>query len=299
MQVFYSDKYSLPLGEHVFPAAKYRLTKQRLLEQAICAEADFVEPARALDEEIALVHTPEYIDKLKHGTFSDAELTRMEVPYSAALVEAFRVAAGGTIAACRQALRGSCAVTLCGGFHHAFPDHGEGFCLINDVAVAIRTLQRSDLMRRALTVDCDVHHGNGTAEVFRQDPSVFTLSIHQRDNYPYIKPPSDIDIHLEDRTCDETYLLRLGQGLASALGAFRPDLIVYLAGADPYEQDQLGGLALTMEGLRRRDRLVFETARNAGIPVAVTLAGGYARKVDDTIAIHVNTVRTAREIFVG
>ena len=299
MQVFYSDKYSLPLGEHVFPAAKYRLTKQRLLEQAICAEADFVEPGRALDEEIALVHTLEYIDKLKHGRFSDAELTRMEVPYSAALVEAFRVAAGGTIAACRQALRGSCAVTLCGGFHHAFPDHGEGFCLINDVAVAIRTLQRSDVIRRALTVDCDVHHGNGTAEVFRQDPSVFTLSIHQRDNYPYIKPPSDIDIHLEDRTCDETYLLRLGQGLASALGAFRPDLIVYLAGADPYEQDQLGGLALTMEGLRRRDRLVFETARNAGIPVAVTLAGGYARKVDDTIAIHVNTVRTAREIFVG
>ena len=299
MQVFYSDKYSLPLGEHVFPAAKYRLTKQRLLEQAICAEADFVEPARALDEEIALVHTLEYIDKLKHGRFSDAEFTRMEVPYSAALVEAFRVAAGGTIAACRQALRGSCAVTLCGGFHHAFPDHGEGFCLINDVAVAIRTLQRSDVIRRALTVDCDVHHGNGTAEVFRQDPSVFTLSIHQRDNYPYIKPPSDIDIHLEDRTCDETYLLRLGQGLASALGAFRPDLIVYLAGADPYEQDQLGGLALTMEGLRRRDRLVFETARNAGIPVAVTLAGGYARKVDDTIAIHVNTVRTAREIFVG
>ena len=299
MQVFYSDKYSLPLGEHVFPAAKYRLTKQRLLEQAICAEADFVEPGRALDEEIALVHTLEYIDKLKHGRFSDAEFTRMEVPYSAALVEAFRVAAGGTIAACRQALRGSCAVTLCGGFHHAFPDHGEGFCLINDVAVAIRTLQRSDVIRRALTVDCDVHHGNGTAEVFRQDPSVFTLSIHQRDNYPYIKPPSDIDIHLEDRTCDETYLLRLGQGLASALGAFRPDLIVYLAGADPYEQDQLGGLALTMEGLRRRDRLVFETARNAGIPVAVTLAGGYARKVDDTIAIHVNTVRTAREIFVG
>ena len=299
MQVFYSDKYSLPLGEHVFPAAKYRLTKQRLLEQAICAEADFVEPGRALDEEIALVHTLEYIDKLKHGRFSDAEFTRMEVPYSAALVEAFRVAAGGTIAACRQALRGSCAVTLCGGFHHAFPDHGEGFCLINDVAIAIRTLQRSDLMRRALTVDCDVHHGNGTAEVFRQDPSVFTLSIHQRDNYPYIKPPSDIDIHLEDRTCDETYLLRLGQGLASALGAFRPDLIVYLAGADPYEQDQLGGLALTMEGLRRRDRLVFETARNAGIPVAVTLAGGYARKVDDTIAIHVNTVRTAKEIFVG
>ena len=299
MQVFYSDKYSLPLGEHVFPAAKYRLTKQRLLEQAICAEADFVEPARALDEEIALVHTLEYIDKLKHGRFSDAELTRMEVPYSAALVQAFWVAAGGTIAACRQALRGSCAVTLCGGFHHAFPDHGEGFCLINDVAVAIRTLQRSDVIRRALTVDCDVHHGNGTAEVFRQDPSVFTLSIHQRDNYPYIKPPSDIDIHLEDRTRDETYLLRLGQGLASALGAFRPDLIVYLAGADPYEQDQLGGLALTMEGLRRRDRLVFETARNAGIPVAVTLAGGYARKVDDTIAIHVNTVRTAKEIFVG
>lgn len=299
MQVFYSDKYSLPLGEHVFPAAKYRLTKQRLLEQAICAEADFVEPGRALDEEIALVHTLEYIDKLKHGRFSDAELTRMEVPYSAALVQAFWVAAGGTIAACRQALRGSCAVTLCGGFHHAFPDHGEGFCLINDVAIAIRTLQRSDVMRRALTVDCDVHHGNGTAEVFRQDPSVFTLSIHQRDNYPYTKPPSDIDIHLEDRTRDETYLLRLGQGLASALGAFRPDLIVYLAGADPYEQDQLGGLALTMEGLRRRDRLVFETARNAGIPVAVTLAGGYARKVDDTIAIHVNTVRTAKEIFVG
>ncbi len=298
-RIFYSDKYCLPLGEHVFPAAKYRLTRQRLVEQAVCVEADFVEPDRALDEEIALVHTLEYMHKLKRGRFSGAEIARMEVPYSASLVEAFRLAAGGTIAACRQALQDACAVTLCGGFHHAFPDHGEGFCLINDVAVAIRTLQRSGMIRSALTVDCDVHHGNGTAEIFRQDPSVFTLSIHQRDNYPYIKPPSDIDIHLEDGTHDEAYLLRLGQGLASALGGFRPDLIVYLAGADPYEQDQLGGLALTMEGLKRRDRLVFETASKSGIPVAVTLAGGYARKVDDTVTIHINTVKVAQEVFVG
>ncbi len=297
IRIFYSDAYSLPLGDHVFPAAKYRLTKRRLLEQGVCAEADFVEPECALDEEIALVHTREYIDKLKRGNFSGPELARMEVPYSHELVEAFRLAAGGTIAACRQALHDSCAITLCGGFHHAFPDHGEGFCLINDVAVALRVLQRSDVIHKAMTVDCDVHHGNGTAEIFRLDPSVFTLSIHQRDNYPYIKPPSDIDIHLEDGTRDEAYLLLLSQGLARALGGFRPDVIVYLAGADPYEHDQLGGLALTMTGLERRDRLVFETARKAGIPVAVTLAGGYARKVDDTIAIHVNTVRTAREVF--
>lgn len=297
IRIFFSDEYSLPLGDHIFPSSKYRLTRKRLLERSVCVEADFLEPRRAQDEEIALVHTREYIDKLKHGRFSGAELARMEVPFSGALVEAFRVAAGGTIAACRQALQDSCAVTLCGGFHHAFPDHGEGFCLINDVAVAIRTLQHSGLIRTAMTVDCDVHHGNGTAEIFRTDPSVFTFSIHQRDNYPYIKPPSDIDIHLEDGTHDEAYLLRLRQGLASALAGFRADLIVYLAGADPYSQDQLGGLSLTIEGLERRDRLVFETARTARIPIAVTLAGGYARRVDDTIAIHANTIRAAQEVF--
>ena len=295
--IFYSDRYCLPLGEHIFPAAKYRLTRERLLRESVCTEADFADPAPAEDSEIALVHTPEYIDKLRHGRFSGAELARMEVPYSAALVDAFRVATGGTIAACRQALRDRCSVTLCGGFHHAFPDHGEGFCLINDVAVAIRTLQSSGRICTAMIVDCDVHHGNGTAAVFGHDSSVFTLSIHQLENYPYIKPPSDIDIDLEDGTNDETYLLRLNRGFTSALGGFSPDLIVYLAGADAYEQDQLGGLALTISGLQRRDQLVLETAREAGIPIAVTLAGGYARRVDDTVSIHANTVRTALKIF--
>ncbi len=297
VKVIYSPGYALPLGDHVFPAQKYRQTRDRLIDQAVCAAIDFIEPRAAKDEEIGLVHTVEYIGKLNRGGFSHVELLHMEVPFSPTLVEAFRIATGGTIEACRQALKHRCAVTLCGGFHHAFPGHGEGFCLINDVAVAIRTLQRSGEIRSAMTVDCDVHHGNGTARIFKDDPSVFTLSIHQFNNYPAIKPPSDMDIDLDDRTDDAGYLERLRSGLEKALSKFHPDLMLYLAGADPYRDDQLGGLALTLAGLEARDRLVLEKAREAGIPIAVTLAGGYASHVEDTVNIHVNTVKAAIDTF--
>ena len=297
VRIIYSEKYTLPLGDHVFPAGKYRSTRDRLVEQALCAPGSFVAPPAAQDDEIALVHTREYIDKLRHGGFSRSEILQMEVPYSRELAEAFWIATGGTIEACRQALVHGCAITLCGGFHHAFPDHGEGFCLVNDVAVAVRALQRSGEIRTAMTVDCDVHQGNGTAHIFRDDPSVFTLSVHQLWNYPLVKPPSDLDIDLEDRTGDAEYLLRLSRGLDEALGTLRPDLLIYLAGADPYEEDQLGGLAVTLGGLEARDRLVFEKARALTIPIAVTLAGGYARRVGDTVTIHVNTVKAALESF--
>ncbi len=297
VKIIYCPRYTLPLGDHVFPVQKYRKTKDRLIDQALCVPEDLIEPSAADDEEIGLVHTGAYIDRLNRGGFSHAELLRMEVPFSGALVDAFRIASGGTIEACRQALRHGCAVTLCGGFHHAFPSHGEGFCLINDVAVAIRVLQRSGEIRSAMTVDCDVHHGNGTAAIFRDDSSVFTLSIHQFSNYPAVKPPSDMDIDLDDRTEDAEYLQRLSNGLVKALSEFHPDLLLYLAGADPYKYDQLGGLALTLAGLEARDRLVFEKARDAAIPVAVTLAGGYACNVEDTVTIHANTVKAAIDIF--
>jgi acetoin utilization deacetylase AcuC-like enzyme len=293
MKVVYSDGYDLHLGDHVFPSVKYRLTRERLIERAIVDPSEFVDPAPVLDEDVLRVHVKGYVDRLKSGTLSWSDLRRLEVPWSHEFVDAVWLGAGGTVEACRRSLIDGLCLTLCGGFHHAFPEHGEGFCALNDVAIAIRALQARRLVRNAMVVDCDVHHGNGTAAIFASDPSVFTLSIHQLNNYPLIKPPSNLDIDLEDGTGDETYLAELSRGLSRALASFQPDLIVYLAGADPYHDDQLGGLALTLEGLERRDMMVFHEARSRGIPVAVTLAGGYAYYVDDTVEIHVNTVKTA------
>ena len=297
MKVVYSDGYFLKLGDHVFPAVKYRRIKEKLLEDKIIAPADLVEPAVATDEDLQLVHTPSYIEKLRMGTFSPVEVMRQEVPYSRELVEAFYLAAGGTIAAGRLALEDRISANLGGGFHHAFPEHGEGFCLIHDVAVAIRRLQKDRRIARAMVVDCDVHQGNGTAAIFRKDPDVFTFSIHQATNYPAWKPPSDLDINLEDGTGDGEYLERLREGLTASLEKFSPDLIVYVAGADPYAEDQLGGLGLTLKGLMERDRLVLKAARERRIPACITLAGGYAVKVEDTVTIHTNTIRAAKELF--
>jgi len=299
MKIIYSDGYHLQLGNHVFPSIKYKNTMERLIAEAVCTRSDLIEPAPARDEDIRLVHTGDYVGKLRKGTLSPKEIIQSEVPSSKELVDAFRLGTGGTIEACRRALTDGICITLCGGFHHAFPDHGEGFCLLNDVAIAIRVLKKSGLSETAMTVDCDVHHGNGTADIFKADPNVFTFSIHQMNNYPVTKPPSSLDIHLDDRTGDEEYLDELAHGLDKSLDSFSPDLIVYLAGGDPYRYDQLGGLGLTLEGLRRRDLLVFETARKKKIPIAVTLAGGYALSLDDTVAIHVNTVRAAIETFAG
>jgi acetoin utilization deacetylase AcuC-like enzyme len=295
MKVVYSAQYDLNLGNHVFPSIKYRLIKEKLLRDQIVSAEDIVEPRAASEDDISLVHSRDYIHKLQAGKLSYMEILRLEIPYSPELVRAVWLAAGGSILAGRLALENGTAANVGGGFHHAYPDHGEGFCVLNDFAIGIRRLQKDKAIERAMTVDCDVHHGNGTAAIFAGDPTMYTLSIHQVNNYPYPKPPSTLDINLRDGVEDAEYCEELEKGLDQALNNFQPDLIYYVAGADPYRDDQLGGLKLSIEGLEKRDRLVFEKARAKNIPVAVTLAGGYARRVEDTIEIHTNAIRVAKE----
>ena len=327
-KLVYSDRYYLPIGNHVFPAEKYRRIHDRLISTGVAAPEDFLEPQPASDQDILLVHKPEYVEKLRTGTLSQREEMEMEIPYSRELADAFWLAAGGSILAARRCLSDRVCISIGGGFHHAFPDHGEGFCMIHDVAVAIRRLQRDDRIRTAMTVDCDVHQGNGTAAIFAGTrtasallPSssvstvdrpknaprgkmrgahagdVFTISLHQHNNYPLWKPPSSIDVDLPDGTGDYDYLAWLDNALSSGLRQFQPDLICYVAGADPYKEDQLGGLNLTIEGLKKRDELVFKVARARNIPIMVTYAGGYARNVDDTVTIHSNTILAARDVY--
>jgi acetoin utilization deacetylase AcuC-like enzyme len=291
-KLLYHPAYDLNLGEHVFPSRKYRLIHDQLLDEGFAHPLDFVEPGPASDEEILRVHEPGWVHRLQTGTLSMDEVLKLEIPYSREMVNGFWLAAGGTILAARNALRDRIGFNIGGGFHHAFPGHGEGFCAINDVAVAIRALQHEGSIERAMVVDCDVHHGNGTAAIFAGDRSVLTLSIHQFNNYPSEKPPSTIDIHLRDGVGDEEYLSRLREALHVAM-SFGPDLACYVAGADPYQQDQLGGLGLTMEGLKQRDRFMFETTLAGDVPVAVVLAGGYARDTNDTVTIHCNTAKAA------
>lgn len=295
-KLVYHDRYDLRLGEHIFPSHKFRLIREALIREEIAAPADFLVPQPATDDDVLLVHTPQWVDKLLHDRLTLSERMLLEIPYSKDVVEAFWLAAGGSILAGRCALQDGFAVNLGGGFHHAFPGHGEGFCMIHDVAIAIRRLQADGLIRRAMVVDTDVHQGNGTAAIFAKDPEVFTLSIHQENNYPMPKPPSDLDIDIDDAAEDDEYLEALKKGLDAAFAVFHPDLIFYVAGADPYREDQLGGLWLTMGGLLKRDQMVFEEAWRRGVPVALALAGGYARRVADTVQIHVNTVVAARAI---
>lgn len=324
-KLVYSDDYYLPIGSHVFPAEKYERIHKRLIESGVAESEDFVTPQPASDEDILLVHTPQYVHKLKTGTLSAREELEMEIPFSPELVRAFWLAAGGSMLAADYALSDRVAFNIGGGFHHAFPDHGEGFCMIHDVAVAIRRMQRDGKIHSAMTIDCDVHQGNGTAAIFagarvpsRPLPSaggmtipaaspptmrnahagdVFTISVHQENNYPAWKPPSSIDVDLPDEIGDDDYLAWLDNALSSGLRQFEPELLCYIAGADPYREDQLGGLSLTIGGLKQRDELVFRVARVRDIPVMVTLAGGYARNVDDTVTIHCNTVVAAKDVF--
>ena len=296
-RLVYHPRYDLNLGDHVFPARKYRLIHDRLLEERFAEPAHFIEPQPVSDDDVLRVHNPGWVHRLKTGTLTAAEITKLEISYSREMVDGFWLATGGTIVAARNALRDRMGFNLGGGFHHAFPAHGEGFCAIHDVAIAIRALQNDRAIEKALVVDCDVHHGNGTAAIFAGDRSVLTLSLHQFNNYPSEKPPSTIDVNLSDGVEDDEYLDRLSGALEVAM-SFAPDLVFYLAGADPYRQDQLGGLALTMDGLKRRDRLVLETALSQSVPVAVVLAGGYARDTEDTVTIHCNTARAAREALV-
>jgi acetoin utilization deacetylase AcuC-like enzyme len=287
MKLIYHDDYDLNLGAHVFPSQKYRLIRDRLAAEG----QDFIAPEPAADEDLLLVHGRGWVTRLKQGTLHEAELMRLEIPWSQKMADAFSLAAGGTTLAARAALTDGKAFNIGGGFHHAFPNHGEGFCAIHDVAVAIRKLQQEQLIERALVVDVDAHQGNGTAAIFASDESVFTLSIHQLHNYPQFKPPSDIDVNLEDGVGDEEYLQHLDQAVEKALSRFDPQLLMYVAGADPYKEDQLGGLALTIDGLMERDRLVFSIARHRKIPICVSLAGGYAKRVEDTVTIHTNTAK--------
>ncbi len=292
LNVVCSARYQVDIGPHVFPTRKYSLILDRVLEAHLVQPSNFIEPELASWSDLALVHTSEYLGKMRDGTLSPDEITRLELPWSVGMVEAFRLMTGGTIEAAVQACR-DCAVVchIGGGLHHAFPNHGEGFCPFNDVAVAARVLQARGLERIAI-VDLDVHHGNGTAFTFESDPRVFTFSMHQQHNYPVWKPRGSLDIGLPDGTHDASYLDQLQAALPAVMG-HRPECVFYLAGADPYEDDQLGGLRMTKEGLRRRDRLVIDAARQARLPLVVVLAGGYARRIDDTVAIHTATVAEA------
>jgi len=294
-KLIYHERYDLKLGVHVFPSQKYRLVHDKLLADKVATPDDFLAPAAASDADVLRVHSQDYVYKLKNGSLTDAEILRMEIPYSKELVEACWLAAGGSILAGQRALADGWSASVGGGFHHAYADHGEGFCVIHDVAVAIRRLQFDRAIETAVVVDTDVHQGNGTASIFGGDGDVFTLSIHQENNYPYPKPPSTVDIDLPDGIGDDDYLSILEKHLRVAFRDFAPQILFYVAGADPYREDQLGGLALTMDGLARRDALVFDYARRNKVPVAITLAGGYARRVEDTVQIHVNTILAARE----
>jgi acetoin utilization deacetylase AcuC-like enzyme len=295
-KLVYHERYDLNLGPHVFPSQKFRLIYEMLLREGIATQEDFLRPNPASDEDLLRVHTADWVHKLKTGTLTASEVMKLEVPYSRELAEAVWLAAGGTILAGQSALRDGFGSNLSGGFHHAYPGHGEGFCAIHDVAVAIRKLQADGAVKKAIVVDTDVHQGNGTAAIFRSDPTVFTLSIHQENNYPAHKPPSSLDLNMADRVDDDEYLSALIPAVQKALDEFQPDILFYVGGADPYCEDQLGGLSLTKEGLKTRDRQVFDEARRRGIPVATTLAGGYARRLEDTIRIHVNTILAARDV---
>jgi acetoin utilization deacetylase AcuC-like enzyme len=295
-KLVYHERYDLNLGPHVFPSQKFRLIYEMLLREHIAEQNDFLRPSPATDEDMLRVHTSDWVRKLKTGTLTASEVMLLEVPYSPEFVEAVWLAAGGTILAAQSALRDGFGSNLSGGFHHAYPAHGEGFCAIHDVAVAIRKLQADGTIKKAIVIDTDVHHGNGTAAIFRNDPTVFTLSIHQENNYPAHKPPSTVDLNMPDRADDDEYLGALIPAVQKSLDDFQPNILFYVGGADPYCEDQLGGLSLTKEGLKVRDRSVSEEARRRGVPVATTLAGGYARRVEDTVRIHVNTILAARDV---
>jgi len=291
----YSDKYWVDIGTHVFPAKKYRLIYEALLRMGAKKE-NFILPQPAADEDLLLVHTPKYLKKLKTGNLSHSEIFALELPYSPELMKFAWLFVGGTILTAEMALKDGLAVHLGGGFHHAFPDHGEGFCVFNDVAVALEKMKHEGKIERAMVVDCDLHQGNGTSFILAKKDYAFTFSIHQMDNYPAEKPSSSVDIGLWSGDGDEKYLPLIRSHFPSLYIEYKPDLIFYLAGADPYEDDQLGNLRLTMEGLIERDRIIIGEARRLGLPLVILLAGGYAKDVADTVSVHFNTIKTAQRI---
>jgi acetoin utilization deacetylase AcuC-like enzyme len=300
LHLWSSARYVFPLPDgHRFPIAKYELLRQRVVADGI-ADAEHVhEPARANPQDLLRVHEAEYVDRLTTGHLTPGELRRLGFPWSPALVERSYRAVGGTCEAAAASLEHGIAMNLAGGTHHAFADHGEGFCVFNDVAVAVRMLQAQGRIRRATIVDLDVHQGNGTNAIFAGDDSVFTFSMHGGRNYPFHKVPGDVDVELDDGTGDDRYLALLAEHLPRVLARSAPDLVVYLAGADAHERDRLGRLRLTFDGLARRDAMVLESCREVGTPVVITIAGGYGRDIDDTVTAHVTTARVASSFVAG
>jgi acetoin utilization deacetylase AcuC-like enzyme len=297
VKIFYTDQYVLPLPPwHRFPMQKYALLRQRVQDAGLGGRDALQLPPAAADEELLRAHDLQYLNRVVTGQLTALEQKRIGFPWSPQMVERSRRSSGATLAACRAALNDGVAVNLAGGTHHAFRDHGEGYCVFNDSAVAALALQAEAKLKRVVVLDCDVHQGNGTASILAGDSSVFTFSIHAAGNYPFDKEASDLDIELPDGTGDEEYLAALERGVCTALSAAQPDLAIYLAGADPYRGDRLGRLGLTKSGLVKRDRMVLELCRAAHIPVAITMAGGYARQVEDTVDIHFNTVQLAAEL---
>lgn len=297
MHVSYTPRYYADIGEgHIFPIRKFEMVRDRLLSEGTLQPAWVIEPEPAAIEEVRLVHTEDYLTRLRSGGLTPRELRRLGLPWSKALVRRSFLATGGTLLAARNALLEGIGANLAGGTHHAFPDRGEGFCVLNDVAVAVRVLKRDGGITRAAIIDCDVHQGNGTAHIFRGDPNVFTFSMHGAKNYPLFKERSTLDIELADGTGDEEYLEKLSENLP-AVFSHEPEIVFYLGGADPYAGDKLGRLSLTMAGLRERDELVLTACRAQGIPVVTVMSGGYAADIRDTVEIHSNTIRAACAIF--
>ncbi len=296
-RIFYSPYYYADIGEnHVFPIRKFELVRDKLLADGTLQLSEIFEPSPAKIEDVQLVHTEDYVTRLKNGTLTTKEVRRLGLPWSQALVRRSFLATSGTIKAAKHALENQVSSNLAGGTHHAFPDRGEGFCVLNDVAVAIRVLQKENLAQRFLIVDCDVHQGNGTAFIFEKDADVFTFSMHGAKNYPLFKENSTVDIELPDRTGDAEFLEILSEALPRIF-THEPDLVFYLGGADPFENDKLGRLGLTIEGLRRRDEMVLNFARERQIPIVTTMSGGYAKDINDTVEIHCNTIRAVKQVF--
>ncbi|HEY6674353.1 MAG TPA: histone deacetylase [Rubrobacteraceae bacterium] len=298
MKVFYSDHFVLPLPEeHRFPMVKYSMLRERVAKAGVCGPGDMRVPRPVSDAEILRSHEDGYLRRVVDGTLTEKEMRRIGFPWSERMVERSRRASGGTLGACLAALEEGFAANLAGGTHHAFADRGEGYCVFNDSAIAARAVQAEGLVEQVVVVDTDVHQGNGTAAILGGDPSVFTFSIHGARNFPFRKEESDLDVALPDGADDGEYLDALEGALEKALDRSGAQLAIYLAGADPYEDDRLGRLRVSKEGLAERDRLVLESCRERGIPVAVTMAGGYAREVDDTVDIHFQSIERATTLL--
>jgi acetoin utilization deacetylase AcuC-like enzyme len=297
LHVWSSAKYTFPLPEgHRFPISKYTLLREQVIAEGIVPAECVHDPARISRQDLRLVHTDDYVDRFTNGALTDAEIRRLGFPWSEGLVERSYRAAGGTSEAVRHALDYGIAMNLAGGTHHAFADHGEGFCVFNDVAIAVRALQRAGRIERAAILDLDVHQGNGTNTIFAGDERVFTFSMHGARNYPFHKVAGSLDIELPDHTGDDAYLETLSATLPRVLAASRPDLVVYLAGADPLVTDRLGRLGLTFDGLARRDAMVIEQCQEVGLPLAITIAGGYAEPISETVRVHTATARIASQL---